>query len=90
MMWPSRSSACCPFDSNSLEIYLVLFADPYRNDVNFVLSVLTLEELGATGNKGLAGILINPVHANAVAGLATSGTIATHGCPSLSSSPYKP
>lgn len=48
--------------------------DPYLNDVNFVLSVLTLEELGATGNKGLAGILINPVHANAVAGLATSAT----------------
>lgn len=48
--------------------------DPFRNDVNFVMSVLTLEELGATGNKGLAGVLINPVHANAVAGLATSAT----------------
>lgn len=44
--------------------------------MNFVLSVLTLEELGASGNKGLAGILINPVHANAVAGLATSGETA--------------
>ena len=52
---------------------LILCADPYLNDVNFVLSVVTLEELGATGNKGLAGILINPVHANAVSGLATSG-----------------
>lgn len=48
--------------------------DPFLNDVNFVISVLTLEELGATGNKGLAGVLINPVHANAVAGLATSAT----------------
>ena len=36
--------------------------------------MLTLEELGATGNKGLAGILSNPVLANAVAGLATSAT----------------
>ena len=52
---------------------MFLAADPFLNDVNFVLSVLTLEELGATGNKGLSGILINPVHANAVAGLATSG-----------------
>ena len=26
-------------------------ADPFLNDQNFVLSVLTLEELGATGNK---------------------------------------
>jgi hypothetical protein len=48
--------------------------DPFKNDVNFVLSVLALEELGATGNKGLALLLVNPVHANAVAGLATSAT----------------
>ena len=26
-------------------------ADPFLNDQNYVLSVLTLEELGATGNK---------------------------------------
>ncbi len=26
-------------------------ADPFMNDQNFVLSVLTLEEFGATGNK---------------------------------------
>ena len=30
---------------------LVCFADPFLNDVNFVLSMLTLEEGGATGNK---------------------------------------
>ena len=30
---------------------MLLCADPFLNDVNFVLSVLTLEELGATGNK---------------------------------------
>ena len=29
----------------------VLAADPFLNDQNFVLSVLSLEELGATGNK---------------------------------------
>lgn len=26
-------------------------ADPFLNDQNFILSVLSLEELGATGNK---------------------------------------
>ncbi len=39
-----------------------------------MLSVLTLEELGATGNKGLAGLTGNPVLANGIAGLATSAT----------------
>lgn len=48
--------------------------DPFMNDQNFVLSVLSLEELGATGNKGLAGITGNPVIANGIAGLATSAT----------------
>ena len=32
-------------------LWIVCFADPFLNDVNFVLSVLTLEEGGATGNK---------------------------------------
>lgn len=49
-------------------------ADPFLNDENFVLSVLTLEELGATGNKGLTLLLSNPVLANGVSGLATSAT----------------
>ena len=53
---------------------LLCLADPFKNDQNFILSMLTLEELGATGNKGLIGILTNPVLANAVAGLATSAT----------------
>ncbi|KAL3146076.1 hypothetical protein ABBQ38_015425 [Trebouxia sp. C0009 RCD-2024] len=48
--------------------------DPFLNDQNFVLSVLSLEELGATGNKGLAGLTGNPVLANGIAGLATSAT----------------
>jgi hypothetical protein len=39
-----------------------------------VLSVLSLEETGARGNKGLAGLVDNPVHSNAIAGLATSAT----------------
>lgn len=39
-----------------------------------MLSVLSLEELGATGNKGLAGLTGNPVLANGIAGLATSAT----------------
>lgn len=29
----------------------VLHADPYLNDATFTISMLTLEELGATGNK---------------------------------------
>ena len=49
-------------------------ADPFLNDQNYILSVLSLEELGATGNKGLAGIVGNPVLSQAIAGLATSAT----------------
>ncbi|KAL3144311.1 hypothetical protein ABBQ32_14189 [Trebouxia sp. C0010 RCD-2024] len=48
--------------------------DPFLNDQNFILSVLTLEEFGATGNKGLVGITSNPVLANGIAGLATTAT----------------
>ena len=54
--------------------YLCCAADPFLNDQNFVLSVLSLEELGATGNKGLAGLTGNPVLANGIAALATSAT----------------
>ena len=36
--------------------------------------MLSLEELGATGNKGLVGLTSNPVLANGIAGLATSAT----------------
>ena len=39
-----------------------------------MLCVVTLEELGATGNKGLIGLMTNPVLANGLAGLATSAT----------------
>jgi len=56
------------------DLFLCSAADPFLNDQNFVLSVLTLEELGATGNKGLAGLTSNPVLANGIAGLATSAT----------------
>lgn len=48
--------------------------NPFLNDQNYFISVVTLEELGATGNKGLAGLISNPVIANGVAGLATSAT----------------
>jgi hypothetical protein len=48
--------------------------DPFLNDETFLISQLSLEENGATGNKGLAGILGNPVLATSVAGLATSAT----------------
>lgn len=34
---------------NDLDVACV--ADPFGNDENFLLSMLTLEELGATGNK---------------------------------------
>ncbi|KAK9841033.1 hypothetical protein WJX81_006662 [Elliptochloris bilobata] len=48
--------------------------DPFLNDANFVLSMLVLEELGATGNKGAAGLVTNPVLANSIVGLATSAS----------------
>ena len=49
-------------------------ADPLYNDETFLLSVVFLEELGATGNKGLTSLLSNPVINDGVAGLATSAT----------------
>ena len=52
----------------------LVHADPFLNDETFLVSQLSLEENGATGNKGLAGILGNPVLATSVAGLATSAT----------------
>lgn len=51
-----------------------MHADPFLNDETFLVAQLSLEENGATGNKGLAGILGNPVLATSVAGLATSAT----------------
>ena len=54
--------------------YWFLSADPFLNDETYVLCVVTLEELGATGNKGLIGLMTNPVLANGLAGLATSAT----------------
>jgi hypothetical protein len=48
--------------------------NPFQNDATYFTSVLALEELGATGNKGLAGQFANPVLANGVMGLATSAT----------------
>ena len=33
--------------------YCCVCADPFLNDQNYILSVLSLEELGATGNKVL-------------------------------------
>ncbi|KAK9840164.1 hypothetical protein WJX74_004488 [Apatococcus lobatus] len=46
--------------------------DPFQNDETFFLSVLTLEELGATGAKGLVGVISNPVIATGFAGLAAA------------------
>lgn len=48
--------------------------DPYANDVNFLVSMWTLEEIGATGDKGVTLLVTNPGIANAVAGLATSAS----------------
>lgn len=61
-------------DGETVESHFGTAFDPFLNDQNFVLSVLSLEELGATGNKGLAGLTGNPVLANGIAGLATSAT----------------
>lgn len=48
--------------------------DPYVNDATFALSMVFLEELGATGNKGLALLHTNPILADSTAGLATTAT----------------
>jgi hypothetical protein len=48
--------------------------DPYANDINFLVSMWTLEEIGATGDKGVTLLVTNPGIANAVAGLATSAS----------------
>ncbi|KAK9839115.1 hypothetical protein WJX74_009810 [Apatococcus lobatus] len=48
--------------------------DPLYSDETFLLSVVFLEELGATGNKGLISLISNPVIADGVSGLATSAT----------------
>jgi hypothetical protein len=49
---------------------LISVADPFMNDQNFVLSVLTLEEFGATGNKVSATCisLCCYAHGQAIAG----------------------
>ena len=51
-------------------LQLVCGADPFMNDQNFVLSVLTLEEFGATGNKVSAACisLCCYAHGQAIAG----------------------
>ncbi|KAK9865943.1 hypothetical protein WJX84_012323 [Apatococcus fuscideae] len=48
--------------------------DPYVNDATFTISMLTLEELGATGNKGLASIMTNPILQDGLSGLACTAT----------------
>ncbi|KAK9849793.1 hypothetical protein WJX84_005203, partial [Apatococcus fuscideae] len=48
--------------------------DPYHSDETYLLSVVFLEELGATGNKGLISQYVNPVLADGQAGLAASAT----------------
>lgn len=55
-----ESTFPCCFDVLNAHVdhHVSLTADPFKNDVNFVLSVLTLEELGATGNKGLTLLLV--------------------------------
>ena len=45
-----------------------------QDDQTYIMCVLTLEELGATGNLGLSQIALNPVIAAGIGGLATSAT----------------
>ena len=49
-------------------------ADPFLSDETYMVSVLTLEELGATGNKGLSAVMTNPVNQDILGGLAASAT----------------
>lgn len=48
--------------------------DPFKNDVNFLLATFSLEEVGATGDKGCILLATNPGVANAISGLATSAS----------------
>lgn len=48
--------------------------DPYKNDVNFLLATWSLEEIGATGDKGCILLASNPGVSNAISGLATSAS----------------
>ena len=44
------------------DVCLYVTADPFLNDANFIVSVLSLEELGATGNKVSTLLRIWPYH----------------------------
>ena len=44
-------------------------ADPFANDESFLLSMLTLEELGATGNKVCFAIVSAPLCPHPTSGL---------------------
>eukprot|EP00879_Flechtneria_rotunda_P021060 GHRR01022186.1.p1 GENE.GHRR01022186.1~~GHRR01022186.1.p1 ORF type:complete len:280 (-),score=73.94 GHRR01022186.1:2206-3045(-) len=48
--------------------------DPYKNDINFLLATWSLEEIGATGDKGCILLVTNPGVANGISGLATSAS----------------
>lgn len=48
--------------------------NPYLNDVNFLVSMWTLEEIGSTGDKGSVLLVSNPGIANAIGGLAGSAS----------------
>lgn len=79
----------CLSDRSSLRVYVC--ADPFLSDETYMVSVLTLEELGATGNKGLASVMTNPVNQDILGGLAASATafaaaeVGGGGCPLRSS-----
>jgi hypothetical protein len=46
--------------------------DPFANDVNLVLAIWSLEEIGSTGDKGVAVLLQNATMRDGAAGLAVS------------------
>eukprot|EP00775_Hariotina_reticulata_P002749 gene2749-3044_t len=48
--------------------------DPFKNDINFLLATWSLEEIGATGDKGCILLVVNPGVSNAISGLATSAS----------------
>lgn len=64
---PAMRRSCC-----SSRCYHISIPRTQHDGVN--CSTLNIQELGATGNKGLHPQYINPALADAVAGLATSAT----------------
>ncbi|GAQ87523.1 hypothetical protein KFL_003580160 [Klebsormidium nitens] len=65
-------SAFGTFFANAFNTTYPTAFDPFANSVNLVLAIWSLEEIGATGDKGVAVLLQNATLRDGAAGLAVS------------------